>query len=631
MATRTYTIVFEVNEGNAIRGIDLLMKKLEDLDAKAKTVGTDFKNFLGGMPNTTGIDAVLKSLQASLGAISSSAATVTADLGKVGSDRTNLKAYEAEVLKLIADIKGLPTGPKMPGATSRSGAGASQGAIASAAMIPGAGKLLAAGLGVRIALQKVAASSTDQRERMQASSALVQDMRASLQELANLQAPMGAGEVTEQTIRDQLAFQLETGTTMEQSIAFREQFQSSLGSGQARGNITDKVAKQTEKDIATFMVRTKMDPAIAGKLSGNIAEYQKIQGEHDVLGQFAEIGYYLEKFGIGKMADIAGPMQELRGRFLDVEGGGGKFSSEADMALMYALTTNRGPKSPAANKTMMVQAQRMLRRFDGETGEALRNMGITPEMDYLTALRQIQPIALGKNADIDLMNMSFSQSTERASVIRQANVLQAFDKLKGDEKFQKEIQVAKDNALRENERFLNSQAGQDIRAETAQLIQTVNEGLGVGKLQRAMESSRARLLQQEKNKLFGTGTVSGNLADYATPITTLGLYSGEEARLENEAFLSITQQARARGIDVIKSYPELGRRMTDPTFTREQRSELYDRIYNDVVARGGNPGAYELEQAAKLLQEGAQKLNANQGPPAMLQPGNGFDAARGGP
>lgn len=626
MANRTYSIVFEVNESNAIRGIDATIRKLDELDAKAKAVGAELKNFMGTRFNTSGVEASLKAVVSALNTVSADAKVANVDLGKVGTDRTNLKLYEAQLHGVISAIKALPTGPKMGGATA--GAAAPSPALGMAASLKGAGAYLAAGLGAREALQRVAATSADQRERQQASSALVVDLRSSLQELANLTGFMGTGEVTEKTIRDQLAFQLETGTTTDKAIAFREQFRSSIGAGEARGNITGDIADITEKDLATFMARTKMDPAMAGKLAGNISEYEKISRPHQILENFGEMGYYLNKFGLGKMADIAAPLQELRGRFLDAEGGGGKFASEADMTLMYALTTNRGPKSPAANKTMMVQAQRALRRFEGDTGESLRRLGITPDMDYLTALRKMQPTALGPDADITLSEMGFGNSTERTSLIRQASVLQTFDKLRGDPKFQADVKVAKANAVRDNQAFLASQAGQDIRSETMQLIQSVNEGIRVGKIERAMESAKSRLLQQQKDQIFGMGTISGGVADAMVPVMTLWTQTGEEARTEYEAFRSITEQARARGIDVKKSYPDL-ERMGDFSFTREDRAKLFEKIYDDVVSAGGNPGAYELEQAGKLLQEGAKKMKAQA--PVMLQPGNGFDAARGGP
>lgn len=664
MATREYRIVYVVDEAAALQGIGRMTTALTALDALVDKVGRSIGR-LGKNFDAQTFRQNLQAVQQAFDQIERNADKATVSVNRShkaieahGGNTSNLESatrkFEdlAATLSTVIQRSGLAqsqlsqvgSGVRLPG-----GSGGGSGGGRTGGMISGLGASLtrrtvfAAGAS---AVRSVREGSQAQSDYSRDSAATLNDFRAELQEVANLR---GDKSVTSETISDQLAFMRKTGMNADEAIRFREQYMGAIASGKARGNIDDKTAAELEIQAAQFAQRYNISPETAGKMSGLMGEYGKIPNAEAGAQKMAETAHHLNVLGVGQVGAMMPSLVGLQGDMLDENGG--RFGSMESLSARFAATTIRA-KSPSTAATQIRQANRALRRFgDDEAGATLEGLGITPEDDYETALRKMSKFITGPDGDLWLKQNGFNNSTERDSLIKQAKLIKVVDAQLGNEtadmtpaeraearRGKAAIARVRREASSQNAGYLQTETGKQRQAENRRFEANIRFGQTTSAFERAKLDAETRLRQQGE-----IDTPMGNVKDTIGTAFNFGLRSGRDDRLEVEAYAPLREEARRKGIDFDKRFPEYGSvygenslSLPKSQFTPADRAKLFNRISAEIEAApggggngggaGGNP-AQKVAQAGQLLQQAAAQMQ-KPGAPKAGGPPPGFVAGR---
>lgn len=669
MATREYRIVYVVDEAQALQGIARLETALKGLDQLVDKVGKSIgrlgKNFDGQVLHKTlelihrDFEKLEKSADKSTVALRSG----NKSLGEYGNDTARLDAAARkfeDFSDLMLDVAtraaaaqsavaGVGNGVRLPGGGGGvgGGAGGKAGAFSSAVGAVGRRTVFA---GVRAVAESATGGIQADREFSKKSNERFIDFRKELQEIANLR---GDKTVTNDTISNQLSFMKQTGMNADEAIRFREQYMGAIASGKARGNIDDKTAAELEIQAAQFAQRYNISPETAGKMSGLMGEYGKIPNAQAGAQKMAETAHHLNVLGVGQVGAMMPSLVGLQGDMLDENGG--RFGSMESLSARFAATTIRS-KTPATAATQIRQANRALRRFgDDEAGATLDSLNITPEDDYESALKKMAPFITGPEGDLWLRQNGFNNSTERDSLRKQALLIPVVEAQLGIEtkgmtpaqrdearKGKAAIERVRREATSQNAGYLKTPIGRQRQTENAAFAQQIRTGQQRDAFYRAKASAEQKLRAEGNIDTAGT-----NLQDTGMNLfQNAGLGDGREDRIEREAFRGLMVEAKRRGIDVSKRYPEVRQMYGDGAgimgygaglgSNQEQRAAAFNNIQADIdridAARGagggngGNP-AQKVAQAGQLLQQAAAQMQ-KPGAPKAGGPPPGFVAGR---
>lgn len=617
MADKTYKIIYIVDNSKALKGIAELERALLKLAASEQKVAGTLKNLGQNMPGIRIAAAELRKLVAE-------SAKAEAALKKVGSDNrsvtslTNrLKELDVELKSKVVDaaaaeaaLKKVGQGVKLP--TGGGGAGSA-----------GGGLLRQAGIGITrhaayAAFQNTISSagegSRERRQFFSGATDMASAYRKDLQELAVLQ---GKTHADNETISGDLGFQKQTLLNPEDSRTFRLEFGGAIAPAlKARGadgspNITPGVARELEAEAGKFTARYGLDATTGGRMAGLLGVTHKVPSAAAGLGILEQTMEQLNIEGVGPVKGMANQLLALSGGML--EEGGGRFKDYREMGARFAASTVNQAGSSARAKTRIIQSDRLLRKFNGGDEEAfLRKIGITPDDDYESAIRKIEPHIKGKNGDQVLMNAGFGNSTERLAVIEEAKMNSIVDKQIAG---MLSPQAAQAQAVARNNEFPSTVTGRQQAAENAEFAATVGEGVKGEPLKAARANARARMIAEGRLKPRG---IYDSLEDkLRSGITSFGGVSGEDLNVDREAVDELRREGRKVGVDIDGQFPRLditrgGRGMKIGGWETDAGTDESAFQSEFSKASGAIDAAKNLKKAAGFLNAAADGLNQQQ-------------------
>ncbi len=632
MADTDYKIDYSAPPGKINRDLDTIERRLQKLEKVIDSVGAKLLKF-GEAPALARLIGALGQLDGVLKQTAADSARADRSLSGLGKGNTSvtdltkrLAALEAQLNQVTTSAQAATTAAAGVGGGSglgggRGGAGAGSGAAGGAGSAIGTRALVGAGIGLgvqgaRRVARAIGEAGANQRDFFADAADKTAAFRLSLREIANLD---GKTDVDDATIRDQLAFQRHTRMSEDEAREFREQFKGAVASGKSRGNITDTVANELEKEAGRFSVRYDLDAPVAGKMAGLLGEYSKIPTAAAGAGQLAEAAEHLNVLGVGKVRQMMGPMLGLAGEMVDENGG--RFASIPQMSANYAATTIRA-KSPAIAATQIRQANRALRKFNGQEEEAaLKGAGITLDDDYMTALRKMAPFVTGPGGDKYLADNGFGNSTERSALISQAKLIPVVDKQLADESGR--VKAARDNASTTNAAFGQTMNGVTRDKDNATFQAEIETGLRGERLKQGRQAATARMIDpnQPGGQRFKAG-MAQSIFDMSNSAWSLGSTTGEQMRVDAEAIKGLIEGGSRVGVDVRQQFPDLAwsAGAMHPLDSDKLQSQ-YGQAYDAVKKAGGDPFGGAPQQAAKAMQQAAGALNQAAG--ALNQVGGG--------
>jgi hypothetical protein len=618
MPDTRYDIEYITKPDKAIAGIDKLEARLLKFDREVDKSIAKLKNF---GTSTAGFAKAMQSIQqliAQMTKLGAVAGTTQAGLNKVGTGNTAITSYNARLAKLEADLlkatananalaaalANAGTGGNLPGGGG--GAGGGKGAAGGA----GGGQSFVGRVGLGIArhgayalfrsgVQAAGQGAAERRDFFSNAADMANEYRKDLQEVSILN---GDNSVTDKAIREDLAFQKATNLNADESRSLRLEFGGAVAPGKARGNITDAVATDLEKEAGRFGVRYGLDMSTTGRMAGLLGNYGKVPSAQAGLGQMAESAEYMNIYGLGSVKSMMGPMVGLEADMLDSEEGG-RFASMESLSARFAATTFAA-RSPAMAATQIRQSNRLLRKAIGQ-------YGITAEDDYETALGKISPFISGPQGDQVLIDAGFHNTTEVASVRKQAAMTKVVEAAKADPRMAR----AKAEAAARNEEFAGSIQGKQRAAENAEFASTVEAGLAGEALKAARVNARAAMIREGRLK---AKNVDEGLRDkMRSGISSFGGVSGEDLRVDIEAVRQLTEEGKKYGVDVQAEFPAL-----NPEYNGMKGSmRIGANAGNDeaAFARDFASASAKVEAAGKLLIGASKQMNQKPGggpPPA---------------
>jgi hypothetical protein len=633
MPDTDYTIRYTAPPDKINRDIDGIIAKLKQLDVqvdktkgKLRLLGSDTAGLTKLISGLKAVDKELQNKVTDAGKASKALSEVGKDNRAITSLTTRLKELEAELAKVLAGanaaaagLTGVGQGVKLPG-QGGGGTGAG-GASGISRMAAGLGRHVAFSA-FRATARAVGTGAAERRSFFSQASDMASDYRKDLQELAVLQ---GKPSADNGLIREQLAFGKSTGLNPEDAAEFRLEYGGAIAPGKAKGNIDDATIPKLEAEAARFGNRYGLDPKTSGRMAGLLPNYAKVPDAAAGVGKMAASAEYLNIYGLGTPRSMAGPMVALQADMLDSEEGG-RFDSLESLSARFGSTTFAA-RSPAAAATQIRQANRLIRKFNGGDEEKfLRNQGITPDMDYETAMHRLAPALTGANPDLVLAQAGFANSTERDSAIKQIRLNGVVDKAKTDPR----IEAARAGAVQANAAFAGSLTGRQQGAENDEFAATIEAGMTGEALKAGRTSARARMIAEGRLKTRGIGEA---LADSFRSMTESGGgVSGEDLNVDREAVAELKRRAAAAGVDLGSRYPGLnenagyfskdkGVRFNTTAGTDEAGFQAqFNAASNEVDA------ARKVDQAGRLLIDAAKGMgggNQRPGPAMPPPPGNG--------
>ncbi len=638
MPDRKYTIEYIVDPGAALRGLDAIAAKLAAVDAAVDRLSAKLKDLPKALApaNMTVAASQMATALDQIGGRARAARDATAG---VGQNTSNMNNAANRAANLAANLDKVTASGVAAGAAVGGVGGGGIGGAGGAGGKGGAGAGVMASLTRRTAFAVLQSGVNAVREgaeqrklSLENAAKNYNDFRSELREIANLQ---GKGDVTPSLIHDQIQFQKQTGMNADEAINFREQFLGAVGAGKTRGNIDDATAEALEKQAAQFAMRYSIDPAVAGKMAGILPEYMKIPNADAGASKLAAIAYHLNYFGVGKVSEMARALTGTQAKLLDENGG--RFTDAETLASRLALTTPHA-RSPAEAGTQLVQANRLLRRFDrmdveGAPGYALNQLGITPADDFETALRKITPKISGPDGDLWLKANGFNNSTEIAAVRMQASITKNVDAALGrtDPKARAAIEAIRKNASSANAGFLGSEIGLQRTAEN----RAFETDIGIGQKQSRFERSRL----EAETRLRARREIDQPdvwMSHHYQSMISGFMRSGRDDAIESEIYNDLMRRTGVNEDQIAAKFPEFNSiyrpklAITGAVqYGQEDRAALLENVRSefDPSYPGGQAAAKHLQQAQQALGAAAQALQQKPAP----RPGGpppGFVAGR---
>jgi hypothetical protein len=608
-----YKIEYSAPPGRIVSDIDKIMARLNALDALTAKVGQKLRALGDKSPGlakyitelvkldtelkhkVTDSDAAEKALK-KVGQGNSAVASLTKRLADL---EAQLKKVTAEAIAAQAAGAGVGTGGPGPAPGKGGGGGGGKGGGGAA----GIGKAMVAHAAISLA-RKVAGAFGDsigERRRFLGDAAdMVSGFREDLREVGNLQ---GKPAVDDALIREQVAFQKTTGLNADEARELRLEFGGAIAPGLARGNIDRRTAGELETQAGKFGLRYDLDMKTTGRMAGLLANYGKVPSAAAGVGTLAESAEQLNVFGVGPVKGMMSPMLGLAGEMLESDEGG-RFKDFPSMSARFAATTVSTAGRPSIAATQIRQANRLLRKFNGQAEEAfLRQADISPEDDYETALRKIAPHIAGPQGDLVLAQNGFGNSTERASVVKQAKMIPVVDQQLKDAR----MAAARANAVVNNEAFSTTETGRKRTAENVEFESEVETGLNTEGLRSMRANARGKMA--DPNQPGGQRLKAGlgqSILDMSESIYTFGGVSGEDLRVDANAYKNLVKGGNEVGVDVRKLAPSAAYNADHgfPIDSPKSSAEV-NSAYRAVVKAGGDP----FGGAAKALRNAADQLD----------------------
>jgi len=637
MADRKYIIEYIVDPGAALRGLDAIDAKLAKVDASVDRLAAKLKDLPKAL-NPAGMSVAASQMATAFDQIGTRARAARDAASSVGQNTSNMNNAANRAATLAANLdkvtaSGTAAGAAVGGvggAGIRGGGGAGGGG--GGGMLAGLGASLMrrtvfAGVSAGVGAARDGAQA--QKEYFERAAQRYNDFRKELIPLANL---AGQTDVTGSVISDQIGFQKATGMTADEAINYREQYQGSIGAGKLRGNISDDTASKLEVQGALFAQRYGLEAGMTGKLTGLLSEYGKIPTAEAGAARLEGIATHLNVYGVDAVRKYLPGMMGLQAQLLDENGG--RFTDPEALAARLALTSPRA-KSPDVSAHNIRLANRLLRRFErddveGAPGYALKQLGITPEDDFETALGKMRPKLLGPNADQYLKQNGFNSDYERAAVINQAKISEQVDRATGrtDPAIRAKLDRQRASAAANNSAFLGTETGRQKLAEANAFATEIRAGQGQSRFERARLEAETRLRQRRE-----IDTPMASVAEGLQTLGNLGMRAGRDDRIESEMYNDLMRRTGVTEDQIAAKFPEFGQiyqsgsAIVRSQFGPEERAQLYGNVSAAFDPQANGQAAAKVAQAGQLLQAAAQQM-AQKPAPKAPGPAPGFVAGR---
>jgi hypothetical protein len=230
------------------------------------------------------------------------------------------------------------------------------------------------------------------------------------------------------TPEDVLKFAAETGLTKEESGKFLKAQQDALNTLPTARRPSQEVNEAVAREAGRLTARADMDPVEAGKIAGILGQYGEIKTAEQGVEQ---VGKIAEQLGKNSTFDFKKMMPAFFGIMSEMSGDGGRVAKPEDLAAVFSAGTTQFGNA-ARTATGVRQANRLLRRLDGKSGELLKEFGVTEEDDFVEALRKVAPHVTGGQGDRFMKKHGFNNMTEIASVVKFAQVMPKIEEALGD-------------------------------------------------------------------------------------------------------------------------------------------------------------------------------------------------------
>lgn len=612
MADTTYTITYVANIAPALKAMD-------QLEARANKLDANLNRMSGRMSQIGANTAGLVKLIAALKQAESSSGSAAKALAGVGKGNSSLSAYEKRMVAATAALNAGATAANAAGSAMAgvgaggppAGGGGGGGGKAGGGMTAGVVKALrttAVVAGIRAGQRALGDSMAARHEFVGQTAEAASTFRADLTGLANLRGKKAGAD--NELMREQIAFQKATGQGPDEAAAFRASYLGAIDPGLQKGNITPQAAAEFETKAGLFAKRYDIDPKSAGKLAGLLPMYGKVASADQGLGMMAQSAEFLNLSGLGtpseQMPGLIGlAASMLEDGAVDDEGNPiqkGRSPNMPALASTFALTTYK-TKTPGSAGTQITQADRLLRKFDNPL---IKAAGITPDDDYDSALRKFSAHLKGKDPDIEMKAAKLNNSTERLSVKKQMDLIESVDLARNDPR----MLAAFTDANADNERYKGSKPFQQALAENTDFESVIESGIGHESMRtmRTMAEARMKDERQPGGDRLHAG-VFGTLNDWRMSAFSGFGVSGQDIRIDREAFNNLVKGGEQAGVDVAKMAPKAAYDAyygysLDSVESRQQIAKAYEA----VEAAGGDPmgGAPKNPEKAAMSKKAAE-------------------------
>lgn len=571
MASRDYTIVYKVNDTQAVAAVAAFKAQLIDLELVVDRIKPKIQGIATGA-------------SAPLGAMGRSASALTGQFAKL----------EAGAIAAQSAIQGM--GGSLPQTSVHiNTAGSSVAAFGA--------KMLALREGVQV-IKFIGDESVKLSDYWKSLATEAGAFREELRELANIKGKTGPDA---EIYADVLSLSLETGMVPEKAKEFAQAYENIGPTVRDKGHFAPdpKAAGVTpemlEKDVLIEAGKTArrlgIDEKTAGEAIGMAGLFHSFTSTEQAMNVFGGAAWGLSK---GKVEYKAGFKALAKGaaKLADdddaAQAGAARGTLGYDEAAVWlgAMSLVTGTADQAHMR--MVQMSRVVNKIDPTAQAALKAAGITPDMD--DARKAIQ---LGKfmktvaDPRKFLLENKLATQAESDTVMASMKVNDVLEeRLNEMNKGGFGKQLMDENA----QNMRTDRAAGAAKAATLKKITDLTQGQAVEQYKTAQEFAETRLRSFSPGYKTVAQATANTFASLYTKMTS-GV-SGEDFQKEFDTkygAMSVLKQAgKSVGIDVSKQFPGV------ESFDYETRARAFGQAARVIEAKGGDPyGREALEVKAR--------------------------------
>lgn len=461
---RDYTLVYQVDTKQATAALAGITSAIANVGQHARASVVDLSAFEAELRQTTTAAAAAakeaRETQAKIWGIGRASVAATADVTAL---TTAIQSAGVATAGMVPHINTASTGFQ--------GMSQSLGGVLT--------KWELFGYGVQLA-QQFGQYINAARERLQELGEQAIETRDTMRELANLK---GAPAPDDAVVADAVVMGLDAGLTPTEALEFLEQFEGSAPTGRDKERIAPAVERPLAIEGMKFGARVKLDARTAGDLTGVLAQYGRIGSVEQGAGMLGRIAFGLNE-GRGQLEPLARSLIKTAGAIVDEDGG--TVEDLGDLAAILGVASANA--TPDRAGTQVRNAVKGLRHFkldsngkpsDDQT-QALTDLGISPELGFIDALRRIVPTlrgadAGGAGADTWLRQHGFDNEDQIQGLVQLSRNMEAVETRLGKSRAMTDGKsvVAANEAFRKNTR--TGQA-RDLKARAAAMDWEVGRG-----------------------------------------------------------------------------------------------------------------------------------------------------------
>jgi hypothetical protein len=268
---------------------------------------------------------------------------------------------------------------------------------------------------VRKAIGALAEGLKEARDYANETAAANLKLRDLMREQANL-----SGKSTAQASAETISSMLKTGLSETDAEKHGVLFSSAISTAKKSPGFQLN-AVEIEKlriESGKFARMTGIDPGVIAQAVGGLAMSEPIKTADEALAKIATTHKFAQE-SPARLKQVYGMTQKLRSQMVKPGPGGAFETGEELMAVGAAMSSEFGGTDPTARAAVAIRnAAEGMSDFTGKRGATLKGLGITPDMDFKTKLRKMQPLIdkAGPNVTGTLKEAGFTNKLERQGI-----------------------------------------------------------------------------------------------------------------------------------------------------------------------------------------------------------------------